>query len=325
MRHIFIIILSLSLFTAANGQSAAVDSIIDAAISWRNYGNSDLVVRELNTLVSSVRTSDRAYYELGYTHLVNGNYTLAMLNAKRAVDLKGDYKVNAQLVLSQCYIARGELNRAMRLLKSLPKDDAEVLYNMAVIYYRNKKLDEAETYVQKAINDDKGMADAHLLLSYIMLDKGERLKSMLPLYYYLLLNNEGDDARDAFKQLNGMWAVGGRHIIGRIKKDVKPGFYRNADIKIEEFAKSVSEEKDDLKKLMSLTSQLFQYLKDESGDNFDFYQITYSDFFIVMHNNEFSEPFACFLCYDVWKPQVIRWITDNGFRFNDFRVWMESY
>ncbi len=328
MVRFFLLFNILLLFTVANGQTHSADSIVDVAVGWRDRGNSYLAVKELDDLLAADRTNERALYELAYTHLINKNYILAMISAKRASDLNGSYRTDARLVLSQCYIARGELRRAMRMLKTLPGDDSRVAYNKAVVCYRNQKLDDAEVFAQQAITVDKSFVEAHLLLSYVMIDKGERMKAMLPLYYFLLLNNDNEDAVDAVKQLNALWTAGSARLIGRQKKTESRGFYFKADAFIENVARDeiaqAANNGEKIARLVRETKQLFGYLKDKSEDNFDFYQIAYSDFFIQLFDQGYSEPFVNYACYEIYKVDVIDWIAGNGEQFNRFRIWMEA-
>ena len=62
----------------------------------------------------------------------------------------------------------------------------------------------------------------------------------------------------------------------------------------------------------------------KSGDNFDFYQLVYLDFFIELHTKGYVEPFVYFISDGQWHAQVLEWIAGNGQKFNEFRVWMES-
>jgi tetratricopeptide (TPR) repeat protein len=328
MKHSCIIVLLAIVCLPSFPQSSNTDSVVDAAISWRNSGNSFLAVKQLDELVAMDKNNDRALYELAYTHLLSNNITLAMINAGRVVKMGGAYGTDAGVVLAQCYIARGELRRAMRELNKLPDNDSRVPYNKALVFYKEGKLEEAGKFAQKAIADDKTFADAHLLLSYICLDSGERLKSMLPLYYYLLLNNDTGESAEAVAQLNGLWAPGSGRLISRKKEGQGQRFYAGADAFIESLTKNdgipAKGDGQYIERLTRLTKGLFDYLKSRSDANFDFYQIAYSDFFIQLFDQGYTDSFVNYICYQPFKASVLEWISGHGSEFDNFRIWMEA-
>lgn len=321
----------LSLGTLIHAQNTSVDSLIDRAVAWRNNGNAELALRELDALVVAKDVSERALYELALTHMQMEHYTLAIAPAKRVVAMKGTHRVDAALVLAQCYVARGEYKRAERLFKTLndvAKTDERIPYHLGALYLKMGQHDAAEVEVQKAILLNRGFVDAHLLLSNILLEKGERIKTMLALYYYLLLNNDGGDAELAAKQLTQLWKFSSGRVLAILNPAASKGLYADASRYINTISPNDSiatlQGSAAISLLCQHTTRLFGFFSEHSGDNFDFYQLVYLDFFTELHNKGYVEPMVYFISNAQWHPQVLEWIAGNGQKFNEFRVWMES-
>lgn len=333
MRFFRSLLLLCSLFVAALAvsQNTRVDSLVDNAVAWREKGNGELALRELDLLAASKNVGERVLFELAFTHLQLGHYTLAITPAKKVMANNGQYRVDAALILMECYVARGEYNRARRLFKPLSREalvDERIPYHFAALYQKMGMLDEAEEQIQRAILINRSYVDAHLLLCNIMLEKGERLKAMLPLYYYLLLDNGGDEGDRAVKQLIHLWKFSSGRMLEMFKPSTPKGVYALAQRHINAIAVNDSIGKLDgggaIDLLSRHTASLFDFLSTHNEDNFDFYQLVYIDFFCELHAKGHVEPFTYYICNPQWHPQVLEWIAGNGQRFNAFRIWMES-
>lgn len=328
----FLLLMSfLSLGTLIHAQNTFVDSLIDRAVAWRNNGNAELALRELDALVVTKDVSERALYELALTHMQLNHFTLAIAPAKRVVAMKGAHRVDAALVLAQCYVARGEYKRAERLFKTLndvAKSDERIPYHLGALYLKMGQHEAAEAEVQKAILLNRGFVDAHLLLSNILLEKGERIKAMLALYYYLLLNNDGGEAELAATQLTQLWKFSSGRVLAMLNPAASKGLYVDASRYINTISPNDSiatlQGAGAISLLNEHTAELFQFFSEHSGQNFDFYQLVYLDFFTELHNKGYVEPYVYFISDALWHAQVLEWIAGNGQKFNEFRMWMES-
>ena len=330
--RLFFVVCVLSVAPFIQAQQNKVDSLVDVAVGWRESGNAELALRELDALAASKNAGERILYEQALTLLELNRYSLAIAPAKRAVAMKGNFRVDASLILTQCFVARGEYKRAQRMLNTLRDDalqDERIPYHYAALYLKMGDLDKAESEVQKAILLNRSFIDAHLLLSNIMIDKGARLKAMLPLYYYLLYNSNHDDDVQAVQQLCSIWKSSSGRMIDYLRKPIIANdLYGDAERQIKTISTndsiSTAEGVEAIKILLRSTCRLFEFLKMKSGDNFDFYQLVYLDFFIELHTKGYVEPFVYFISDGQWHAQVLEWIAGNGQKFNEFRVWMES-
>ena len=312
-------------------QRSRVDSLVDVAVEWREKGNAELALRELNAIEAGKNQNERVLYELAYTHLVLSHYTLAITPAKKAMAMSGEYRVDAALVLAQSYVSRGEYKRAQRLFLTLEDDartDERIPYQFASLYLKMWELDNAEAEVQKAIVLNRSFVDAHLLLSNILIEKGMRVKAMLSLYFYIFLNNDNEDGINAAKQLDKLWKASSGRVLYFLKPTPARDIYFEADQYIKTICTNDSitsfQGADAIRLLSQYTDGLFGFFKTHSGDNFDFYQLIYLDFFIELQSKGYVEPFVYFVSNAQWHAQVLEWIASNEQQFNAFRIWMET-
>lgn len=328
MKIFYSIVTLLMITSLTTAQSVLSDSLVEVAIGWRNRGNAELAIRQLDELTSSKNASVRAYYELAYTHLMLGNYTLAISPAQKV--LRGSYRTDAALVLVQSYTHRGEYRRAERLINSLgveAKSDVRIPYHHAELLLKMGRLDDAESLIHQAIVVDRGFEDAHLMLSAIMTGKGERLKAMLPLYYYLLIQNEGEGARQAVKQLIHLWNFSSGRVLERVSTKSKTAASRRDDVALYHISPNDTIMTLDgsvaINQLAEYTNQLFQYLSKSDERPLDVYQLVYVDLFSELHLTGHTNAFCWYICNPQWHPQVLEWIAGNNHSFNTFRLWME--
>lgn len=273
--------------------------------------------------LSAQKMSDNERYELAYNHFQNGRFDLAVAEAKHiATD-------DAQLLIAQCYEGQGYDRAAIRIYKKLiSQNNAKAAYYYAAKLYKRGKNDDALSMTQKSISIDKNIPEAHQLLASIMANKGERYKAMLALYYFMLINDNEDSQRLAYQQLVILWRRSAQFIdiLGKRNKPSKIDNLIENEIRQLATDDSIAklEGTESIKAVNSYTQKFFEFLLNNTEDNLDFWQITYTDFFVTLVPRNFIEPYVYFIADATYHPQVLEWINNNQYLFNEFRIWMEA-
>lgn len=307
---------------------AQSDSLLRRAVEWRQSGNVAYAVTLLNELTASGSKNEAALYELAYTHLMLENYTLALENANRVTQLKGNWFLEARLVAAICYKEKLQWEKSLRILNELAKklpSDERIPYQYADLMLRTGQLEKAETHVQKAIVMQRGFTDAHLLLASILIEKGDRLKALLPLYYLLLLENTGPQAQTALEQLAILWQKRNNNVQIKGKGGNADPFYARLSAQMNRIAHndSIAQEQGSafVTRMQHLTRQLFEVFPDEEPP-FDFYHLWYVGFFEELHNAGHLEAFVWFISDSKAHAEVLEWIAGHAVSFDAFRLWM---
>lgn len=274
---------------------------------------------------------DSVDYYLAQHHYNVGKVALCVSECKSIIDADTYYATDAKVLLALCRERQGYERAAVRLYKKLVNEDksASGAFHYASMLTRKGKLNMAQEVCQKAIRYDKSMSDAHHLLSTIMATKGYRFEAMMPLYYFLLINDNQEQQKIAYKQLISLWRRSSQ-TMNLLKKPMAPDpFNDNMNKMINQWTTSDSiasmKGKDQIIELGRKTENLFDYLLSNSEQNLDFWQVMYSDFFVQLSPRNFLMPYIYYISDASHHGEVLEWISGpEGDMFNEFRLWMEA-
>lgn len=280
--------------------------------------------------LNSYNYDEDSHYQQAMSLFEQSKIALCVEECKSIINYNGKHTENAQVLLALCREVQGFDRAAIHIYKKLIKaNSATGAFHYGVMMEKRGNLKEAEALFQKSISFDRTLAEAHLHLSNINLIQGRRLKAMLPLYYTLLISTDKSHQEHAYSQLISLWRHSAQAIdILNKDKSSADKFNRNVDKFIASIASSDSisslKGNEQINKLYNLTSQLFNHLLETSEENLDFYQIYYSDFFVTLVPRNFVEPYIYFISDNMHHAETLQWINENGYLFNEFRLWMEA-
>ena len=315
----------------AQNTPQSVDSLIDRAVEWRLMGNPREAASILTRLLDD-EPSQRLVYELAAAHFDMGNTTLAQSQTERAARMGGDYTYDAELLSARCRELHGFTSKArktyLKLLSDKRYTSGKAGYYYARMLYNSHKSDEAVEQLQRSILTDRTLPEAHLLLATIMAERGERFHSMLPLYYFLLISDDFETKTLAYKQLVLLWKHSGQPWHPLSPKPRLASFDEKVETMIAVISPndslSVLTGAQAIEGLYDRTRQLFEYLLETSENNLDFWQVVYTDFFVTLLPRNFLLPYIYHISNDVYHTEVLTWIAQNPYLFNEFSLWMEA-
>lgn len=315
--------------SATAAQTESADSIIAQARYWRDMDNHDMAVKILAPLTQGANINETAVYELALTRFEQGKTSLAMSESKRLTYNDCLLYTDAMLLVAACRERQGFDRAAVRIYKKLIRTNSAAAANQyATMLHRKGRNGQAEEMARKSISIDKNVPQAHLLLADIMISKGERYKAMLSLYYFLLINDNAESQRVAYKQLVSLWRRSAQAI--EVLKHPAKGEKFNAGVEqqIKTWATNDSiahlEGIEAIEALHNKTTLLFDYLLQTSEQNLDFWQVTYTDFLVTLQPRNFTLPYIYYISDATYHPQVLAWVNENMHLFNEFRLWMEA-
>jgi len=293
-----------------------------------------LVITALMLVFQSLRAQnqnqDSIKYDLAMLHYNSGKINLCVQECNALIKADGYYADDARVLLAMCRDSQGFYRVARRMYRKLvAEDNASAAYHYASMLVRRGHYTEAEKMLQKAIIGNKSNADAHLMLAMVKANQGERFKAMMPLYYFLLINNDEEKQITAYNRLISLWRQSAKAInLVNAQRHPDP-FNDKTDNAISTWTTSDSiahaNDKEQIEKLASYTQQLFSYLLNNSEQNLDFWQVAYTDFFVKLVPRNFVTPFVYHISDATHHAEVLEWLSsENGNLFNEFRLWMEA-
>jgi len=335
MKKLLLFVLSLLFTWQVNAQNSDADKLIDQGVALHDHGLHEDALRKYTQAIAMDKHNLRAKYEMAYTYLTLKNWDEAIYYSYEVVDEKADYYLDACMIYGAALDNSGRAKIAIRfynkILKNYPEEHL-LYYNLGLTYYRDQQTDEALKCIQKAIQLNKSHMSSHYLLSEIMQEKGERLKSMLPLYYLLLFEQDSERSIEAHTQLQNLWTMAAINDGNSITVSIGNGLANTGMASIEigvgaiAAAYIVDEQKKQMEqpeKLAHQTRDLFTLMEEIEVKELDFFAITYVDFFNLMTKNGHADVFGYYINNCVYKEKILAWLTGNNSNFSNFMEWME--
>ncbi len=326
---ILLILLFLPHFSWA--QIKEPDDRVKQAIELNGEGSYNRAIKLLHQVLQEDKKNLSAKYELAYAYLQSGNSVGAEKYSKQILKQGDSLKLEAYLILGAAYDMMNDPKKSLKIynkaVHEFPGNNL-ALFNLGLSYYNNDDLEMAERSLIRSIDVDKNYASSHYLMSHIMLRKGETVKAMLSLYYFLLLEQDSPRAEESYNMLEELWKSGvdnsgGKTIVAIEKKE--NDFYKMVDLEIK--LKSTPYIDDEpvmkLKVFTSNTNLLFDVISQKYKGNIGFWEQTYLDFFKDLHKKGFTDSFAYYISNTTYRPQVLVWLSDNYSEFNSFINWIE--
>lgn len=205
-------------------------------------------------------------------------------------------------------------------------------YNRAELLYKKMELNKAEKACIDAIMSNPGLNENHLLLYRITKAKGERAKSLLPLYYYLMLSQDNQDSQECIKELNNQLHFGismenEKKINVSMPNSTSDKYFGETEITLSFFAASKFmiefRDKNDTE-FMKLTNECYFKsicdTKTEQSFWFDFYVKKFKDMFI----SENCEAFNYYILQSSGNDEIKNWIASNPQKMEKLQKWIEN-
>jgi hypothetical protein len=246
----------------------------------------------------------------------------------------------------------GRTNESVDLYKeALNKYPNEylLLFNYAISSLRLNRVDEAEQALVQGISANLGHASSHLRLGYIQKEKGERIKSLLCLYFFMMLENKTERAAEAYSQLVNLFYKGVKrddenpnNITINLSANDKGGFDSGELMLSVIAAASLDKHKDknEFERFAADTQSFFQILgelkeneskkkkgkkkKSESESNSPDLWDYYVNFFYELNKAGHTEA-LCYLATAATGNEVpIKWLEANQERLDLFDIWIRN-
>ncbi len=319
-------------------QNSEVDELVGKAKYAEDGGDIESAIKWLKQAYKLDKNSNQVNYLLAQAYFDNHDYENATIHSSKVVDNGGEFEQECCIIAGNCWDQQLRYHRAEKIYKEgMEKfpDNMLIAYNLANSYFKAKDLEMAEREIAKVILKDPGYAAAHVLLAYISYENGDRIKAMLPLYYYLLINQDDERAEGVYEFLNTLWEQGIRAKGQREAKVHKSGVEVDSFAKMEQElaqleqedrnSKAILDTKENLNihKLSYRTKDLFTVLSEDSSVDYEMWWKFYVNLYSKVQENNYVESFCNFIASCKYEQDVLYWLSLNHSEFKEFTEWME--
>lgn len=337
-KTIFLFTTTLLLGGSLSAQTNDHDHYVQEGIKLYDKGNYDAAIEQYNKALAIDKKSPAANYEMANTYFHLKNYEKAIDYSEKVISANKKYVDQAYIIKGSAQDMAGKPKDAIKTYKKAIKDfpDNHLLYfNLGYTAYKIKETKEAMQALQKAVIIKPSHASSHLLLAYVMDEQGSRVRSMLCLYNFLLLEPKGNRAEAAYKMLNALLRKGVRKESGNtisitLPSDSKePDDFQAAELMISllEASKTAekNEDKSDEQFFADNTKAFFDLLGSLRKDEKGFWWSYYIDFFYDMSNSGKTEAFSYYISQVSGKEPVTQWLDANKEKIDALSRWYKGY
>lgn len=336
MKQTFVTILCLLIALTLNGQDDKTKELILQGVEFHDQGKYDEAISKYKAALKLDRKSTLANYELSYTYFVTKQYDDAIKYSTIAIKQNADHQHESYVVLGNSLDLTGKPLNAIKIyeegLSKFPNSNL-LNYNLALTCYNQKDYDKAEIAAIKAIQVKPTHGSSHILLSATMREKGERVKSILPLYYFLM--TEPDSKRSLINY---------NSLINQLGQGVERKDDENIHVNISLSSSSSSEfgaaemlislltvskftdenrGKNDLEIFVETNRGIFSVLSEQKNDNtgfwWDFYVAKFSD--LIQSDNIMA--YSYFISQSANNEVVTNWINEHPSEIQKLVAWIK--
>ncbi|MCW3125337.1 MAG: tetratricopeptide repeat protein [Bacteroidetes bacterium] len=325
-------------------QDEKVTAFVAEGVKLHDKGNYSAAVKEFQKALAIDANSTLALYESANTYFAMKNYDKAIEHTDKIISL---HKGN----VDESYVLKGSaldlLNKPLDAIATYKQgikdypDDYFLYYNLALTSYNQKLIPEAEEALKKGLVLNPQHASSHLLLGYIKQEQGDRTKSLLALYNFLLLEPASQRTKVALEQLTTQMKAG---VVRKDKKttnifmntSVSPGDDSSsaASFRAADFSLSIMEAGKDIDKnkhkteqelFVSSTGTFLGILGELKKDNKGFWWNYYVDFFYALDKAKHIEAFCYYITQSKDDKEINTWLKKNKSKVTAFADWYGKY
>jgi tetratricopeptide (TPR) repeat protein len=321
------------MFSNSFGQNQEIENLVQKGIEFHDKREYKKAIEFYQKALSIDPNSSIANYEIAFSYFADKDYKNAEIYSKKVIDLKKDNLLGAYITYGNALDMQGQTKKAIESYEKAMKDFDNYLlyYNYSITCFNSGETDKAYNATIKAINNNSSHASSHLILSKIMEKKGSRIKAMLPLYFFLLLEPNSSRSAIEYQTLKkyidqGVSQTSEKNINIVVPMDEDPDFgTAEMMISLSKASNSMEENKgkSDLELFAENNDQLFKILGELKKDNSGFWWDFYVPFYYEMASNDLTKAFSYYISLSKGE-EVNKWIEENNVEFEKFKNWISN-
>ncbi|MGB5006502.1 MAG: tetratricopeptide repeat protein, partial [Ferruginibacter sp.] len=277
-----------------------------------------------------------ANYELASSYFAMKDYRNAIVYSNRVIAANTDYADQAYILKGSALDLSGKSPDAIKTykegLRKYPKNHL-LYYNLALTSFNLKEFKDTDESLQKALKLNQSHASSHLLLGYSMVNQGKRVKAVLALYNFLLLEPKSNRTTAALKLLEDQLKNGAKKeneksvtITMPVKKEEDEFYTAELMLGLLESSKinEINKNKTAAEIFAENTNSFFTILGELKKDKKGFWWNFYVDYFYTLAANKHTEAF-CYYITQSKDNKNAEWLKENMAGIQAFSTWYTGY
>jgi tetratricopeptide (TPR) repeat protein len=331
------IVACLFFFITYNSLLSQVDQLkelVKEGIEYHDQGDYTKAISKFKAALELDSNSDLANYEISFSYYLLKEYELAAKHSRIVIEQDSEIQLGAIIILGNALDMLGKIDESITVYEEgLIKYPYEHLlnYNLALTLYKKKDYEMSERIVINAILSNPGHASSHLLLSQIMQNKGLRIKAIMPLYIFLLLEPQSDRSSENFKILINWIGMGVSKQAPNSISISLPGGTDDSDdllpvdlmlgLKVASLLSDSHKNKTPMEKLIEVTQTFFGSLGERKENKKGFWWEFYATRLNDIEKTDNTEAFAYYISQSSNFGNSKEWIGNNPDKIQKLIDW----
>lgn len=316
-------------------QNVVITDMIAQGIKLHDRGDFKDAIEMYKKVLVLNPASAQAHYEIASSYFSARDYENALKHSNKVIGINTEYIDQAYIIKGSAYDNLGKPLEALNTYKKgieKYKTNYLLYYNLALTSFNLKEYSNAEDALQQSLKINPSHASSHFLLGINMLMLEERVKAILAIYNYLLLEPKSKRTASALITLEEELQKGRKKdneksaVTIPAKKD-DDEFY-TAELMLGLFGSSKTNETNKLKSGNELfaenTNALFTILGELKKDKKGFWWDFYVDYFNTLAVNKHTEAF-CYYIAQSKDDAYNKWLEGNRPKIEAFSEWYSTY
>lgn len=318
-------------------QTNELQNFVNKGVELYDNGDYNGAVEQYKKALEIDKKSSLANYEISMTYLALKDYEKAIEHSDNIISAKSDYMEQAYILKGSALDLMGKPKEAINTynkgIKKFPNNHL-LYYNLGYTSYNLNEYKDAEIALQNAVKINPSHASSHLLLGYVMSDQGYRVKSLLAVYNFLLLEPKGKRALNAYELLNselkrGVKKENDKSTSITLSDNKESDEFKAAELMLSllEASKSLeeNEKKTEYELFSENTKSFFSILGELKKNNKGFWWNYYVDFFYSLKENKHVEAFSYYITQSKEDEKITIWLNENKEKVDALSVWYSNY
>lgn len=331
------ICLLLTSYTFAQGNE--LEKHVGKGVELHDKGDYHGAIREFEKALSIDANSPLANSEIANTYFALKDYDKAIAACDKVIAAHDRYVDNAYVTKGSCLDMQGKPQEAITVYKKGIEDYPKnyfLYYNLALTSYAQKEYEQTEDALKHSLRLNPSHSSSHLMLGYLMNEKGDRVKSLLALYNFLLLEPTSERAKSALAMAQQEMQKGVVRESDKKTSIFIPGndldtadgmSTANFWLSMLEAGKDIDKNKNksDIEMFMENSKAFLGVLGSLKKNSHGFWWNYYADFYTSMFKSkDREEAFGYMICTPSEDKKVFNWIKKNKSKIDELAKWYDS-
>lgn len=305
-------------------QSSSITELIQEGVALHDAGNYEKAIEKYSEALVRDSTYSVANYEMAYSYYALKDYDNAKKYCLLAMRKYSPEYLSAALIYGSILDDTGNPDEAVKYYKNLLKtypNEYLIHYNIAISYSKIPKPSKSQKHFEQAIINNLGHGSSHLALGQMMYDKKRRVESLMPLYFFLVVEPDSKRSTQAlgliFEQLSfsSDKTAGDSVKINLYRSDVYDLQFSRENALISMYA-PLKEGESEFKWFSKITSALFASLAENYTMNPGIWRDVYLPIFIDLIYSDHFITYCHYICYSRY-PDSKEWVDEHPYMVDD--------